>query len=152
MCSGILNRQYFCQKYHVGKISLVSGFLVAQEVLGGRKYPQFFLFSLDRMDVITCLVFTLQDMNEPSNFVVGSTEGCTTNKYDNPPFTPSIVGGSLSQKTLCPSARHGSDLHYNLHSLYGHSELMATQMCVFVYLCVVVYFCVFLFTSVDCKY
>ncbi|KAF6039150.1 GAA [Bugula neritina] len=81
------------------------------------------------------------DMNEPSNFVVGSTEGCTTNKYDNPPFTPSIVGGSLSQKTLCPSARHGSDLHYNLHSLYGHSELMATQMCVFVYLCVAVYFC-----------
>lgn len=27
-------------------------------------------------------------MNEPSNFVEGSTDGCTDNKLDNPPFTP----------------------------------------------------------------
>ena len=27
-------------------------------------------------------------MNEPSNFVEGSVEGCTNNSLDNPPFTP----------------------------------------------------------------
>ncbi|XP_067936400.1 lysosomal alpha-glucosidase-like [Watersipora subatra] len=68
------------------------------------------------------------DMNEPSSFVPGSTEGCTDSKYDNPPYTPGVVGGSLSDKTICPSARHHNGVHYNLHSLYGYSELRASQM------------------------
>ena len=67
-------------------------------------------------------------MNEPSSFVKGSTQGCTTSKYDNPPYIPGVVKHSLSDHTICPSARHKSGLHYNLHSLYGHSELVATQM------------------------
>jgi hypothetical protein len=27
-------------------------------------------------------------MNEPSNFVEGSQDGCTDNSLDNPPFVP----------------------------------------------------------------
>ena len=30
----------------------------------------------------------LQDMNEPSDFVDGSLNQCTSSKYDNPPYTP----------------------------------------------------------------
>ena len=70
---------------------------------------------------------SLKDMNEPSNFVDGSTEGCTKSKYDNPPFTPSVLGGTLIQKTICPSGRHFNGVHYDLHSMYGHSELIASQ-------------------------
>jgi len=32
--------------------------------------------------------FCVQDMNEPSNFVTGSTQGCTSGKLDNPPYVP----------------------------------------------------------------
>ena len=77
------------------------------------------------MTVLFHLYF--KDMNEPSNFVDGSTEGCTKSKYDNPPFTPPLTGGTLIQKTICPSSRHHNGVHYDLHSMYGHSELIASQ-------------------------
>ncbi|XP_022103478.1 lysosomal alpha-glucosidase-like isoform X2 [Acanthaster planci] len=67
------------------------------------------------------------DMNEPSNFVNGSVNGCPQNSWNNPPYTPAIVGGKLSAMTLCPSATQAIGKHYDLHSLYGYSEAIATH-------------------------
>ncbi|KAM3846334.1 lysosomal alpha-glucosidase isoform 3-T3 [Vipera latastei] len=75
------------------------------------------------------------DMNEPSNFVDGSLEGCPDNKLENPPYVPAflpiyfagVVGGTLKAKTLCASSRQKLSSHYNLHSLYGLTETIATH-------------------------
>uniref|UniRef100_A0A670XY36 Lysosomal alpha-glucosidase-like n=1 Tax=Pseudonaja textilis TaxID=8673 RepID=A0A670XY36_PSETE len=67
------------------------------------------------------------DMNEPSNFIDGSTEGCSKGDLDNPPYTPGILGGSLSAKTICASAKQNLSVHYNLHNLYGLMEAKATS-------------------------
>ncbi|CAF0929492.1 unnamed protein product [Adineta ricciae] len=68
------------------------------------------------------------DMNEPSNFVDGSHDGCTMNSLDNPPFTPHVVGGNLTSKTLCPSAQQYLSQHYNLHNMYGYFEAQASNI------------------------
>ncbi|XP_071081834.1 LOW QUALITY PROTEIN: lysosomal alpha-glucosidase-like [Haliotis cracherodii] len=68
------------------------------------------------------------DMNEPSNFVDGSISGCTNNSLDNPPFIPPVIdGSSLFSRTLCPSAQHHISSHYNVHSMYGFSEVRASM-------------------------
>ena len=66
-------------------------------------------------------------MNEPSNFVDGSLNGCTNNSLDNPPYTPGIIGDSLMSKTICPSAKQSLSTHYNLHNMYGYYEAVATN-------------------------
>ncbi|CAF3239220.1 unnamed protein product [Rotaria socialis] len=68
------------------------------------------------------------DMNEPSNFIDGSQDGCTNNSLDKPPFVPNVVGSSLSAKTLCPSAQHALSFHYNLHNMFGYFEAKATNL------------------------
>ncbi|KAL3875953.1 hypothetical protein ACJMK2_033851 [Sinanodonta woodiana] len=68
------------------------------------------------------------DMNEPSNFVEGSTKGCIGNDLDDPPFVPvGIAGGKLTAKTLCASAKQYLSYHYNLHAMYGYGEMVATM-------------------------
>ncbi|XP_012560121.2 lysosomal alpha-glucosidase isoform X1 [Hydra vulgaris] len=67
------------------------------------------------------------DMNEPSSFVDGSSKGCPKNAYDQPPYTPAIIGGTLFQKTLCMNSQQYGGSHYNLHSLYGHLESKVTM-------------------------
>lgn len=66
------------------------------------------------------------DMNEPSNFVDGSTESCPSNSLENPPYTPGVLGGLLRSKTVCASAQQKLSTHYNLHSVYGLMEAKAT--------------------------
>eukprot|EP00118_Oscarella_pearsei_P003129 m.13084 g.13084 ORF g.13084 m.13084 type:complete len:957 (+) comp24471_c0_seq2:156-3026(+) len=67
------------------------------------------------------------DMNEPSNFVPGSTNGCPVSLLNNPPYQPGSLGGKLYDKTLCMSSQQYASLHYNVHSLYGHTEAIATS-------------------------
>eukprot|EP00794_Sanderia_malayensis_P012061 gene12061-13304_t len=67
------------------------------------------------------------DMNEPSNFVVGSLSGCPKSSLETPPYVPSVAGGSLSVQTLCMTAKHYTGRHYDLHSLYGYSEGIVTM-------------------------
>uniref|UniRef100_A0A7N6FL29 Uncharacterized protein n=1 Tax=Anabas testudineus TaxID=64144 RepID=A0A7N6FL29_ANATE len=77
------------------------------------------------------------DMNEPSSFVDGSTNGCPSNSIENPPYTPgeSVLGGLLRGKTVCASAQQKQSLHYNMHSLYGKiytSETVSEEFLPFV--------------------
>ena len=68
------------------------------------------------------------DMNEPSNFYSGTVDGCPAdNQWDNPPYTPSVVGGKLYYRTLCMSAEQYAGRHYDLHNLYGITETMVTN-------------------------
>uniref|UniRef100_A0A674MFS8 Lysosomal alpha-glucosidase n=1 Tax=Takifugu rubripes TaxID=31033 RepID=A0A674MFS8_TAKRU len=67
------------------------------------------------------------DMNEPASFVQGSVEGCPDSELENPPYTPSVVGGRLSSGTLCMSAQQKLSTHYNLHNMYGLTEAFATH-------------------------
>uniref|UniRef100_A0A8C4WGS0 Lysosomal alpha-glucosidase n=1 Tax=Gopherus evgoodei TaxID=1825980 RepID=A0A8C4WGS0_9SAUR len=67
------------------------------------------------------------DMNEPSNFVAGSLDGCPNNKLENPPYVPGVLGGSLRAGTICASSQQYLSSHYNLHSLYGLTEAIASH-------------------------
>lgn len=68
------------------------------------------------------------DMNEPSNMVDGSSKGCPANSpLDHPPYVPHVSGGALYSKTLCTSAKHHGYSHYDVHSLYGLTEMAQTM-------------------------
>ncbi|EMP39291.1 Lysosomal alpha-glucosidase [Chelonia mydas] len=67
------------------------------------------------------------DMNEPSNFVAGSLDGCPNNKLENPPYVPGVMGGTLQAGTICASSQQYLSSHYNLHSLYGLTEAIASH-------------------------
>jgi len=77
------------------------------------------------------------DMNEPSNFdtnIYSDKLHCPVNKYDDPPYeTMAAHTGTvkrLSDKTICMITKQGDDgefLHYDVHSLYGYTEAIATK-------------------------
>ncbi|ESP01428.1 hypothetical protein LOTGIDRAFT_212916 [Lottia gigantea] len=68
------------------------------------------------------------DMNEISNFVAGSINGCPTNSsLENPPYLPAINGNKLSVNTLCLTAQQYLSSQYNVHNLYGFTETRATH-------------------------
>ncbi|EEZ99945.2 lysosomal alpha-glucosidase [Tribolium castaneum] len=67
------------------------------------------------------------DMNEPSNFLSGSFNGCPKTSLDSPPYLPSVDGGALNYKTMCMSAKHYAGLHYNVHNLFGFTEAIVTS-------------------------
>ncbi|NXA19815.1 LYAG glucosidase, partial [Ibidorhyncha struthersii] len=70
------------------------------------------------------------DMNEPSNFVEGSQDGCPDNSLERPPYVPGVFGGRLQAGTICASSQQYLSSHYNLHSLYGLTEAIASHDCI----------------------
>lgn len=107
-------------------------------------------------------------MNEPSNFVEGSQDGCPNNSLEQPPYVPGtggeyqplpggarsprrnpgmlrsqpsrlrahphhrpsrigVFGGRLRAGTICASSQQYLSSHYNLHSLYGLTEAIASH-------------------------
>ncbi|XP_041341660.1 lysosomal alpha-glucosidase isoform X2 [Pyrgilauda ruficollis] len=67
------------------------------------------------------------DMNEPSNFVEGSQDGCPNNNLEHPPYMSGVFGGRLQAGTICASSQQYLSSHYNLHSLYGLTEAIASH-------------------------
>ncbi|XP_040830836.1 sucrase-isomaltase, intestinal [Ochotona curzoniae] len=70
------------------------------------------------------------DMNEVSNFVQGSNQGCNDNTLNYPPYTPAILDKLLYSKTLCMDAVQAWGRQYDVHSLYGYSMAIATERAV----------------------
>uniref|UniRef100_A0A665W3A9 alpha-glucosidase n=1 Tax=Echeneis naucrates TaxID=173247 RepID=A0A665W3A9_ECHNA len=69
----------------------------------------------------------LQDMNEVANFKKGSNKGCADNNLNYPPYTPKILDEVMYSKTLCMDAKQAWGNHYDVHSLYGYSMVLATE-------------------------
>ncbi|XP_071998992.1 sucrase-isomaltase, intestinal [Engystomops pustulosus] len=67
------------------------------------------------------------DMNEVSNFVRGSRNGCADNKWNHPPYTPAILDRVMFSKTLCMDAKQAWGSHYDVHSLYGYAMALSTE-------------------------
>nr|XP_057936355.1 sucrase-isomaltase, intestinal [Doryrhamphus excisus] len=67
------------------------------------------------------------DMNEVANFKKGSTKGCADNNLNYPPYTPKILDKVMYSKTLCMDAKQAWGNHYDAHSLYGYSMVLATE-------------------------
>ncbi|KAM3616402.1 uncharacterized protein V6R79_017274 [Siganus canaliculatus] len=68
------------------------------------------------------------DMNEVSSFVKGSKDGCVDNNLNYPPFTPNILDNVMYSKTLCMDAQQAWGNHYDVHSLYAYSMVLATEV------------------------
>ncbi|TMS07815.1 Maltase-glucoamylase, intestinal [Larimichthys crocea] len=67
------------------------------------------------------------DMNEVANFKKGSNKGCAVNDLNYPPYTPKILDEVMYSKTLCMDAKQAWGNHYDVHSLYGYSMVLATE-------------------------
>lgn len=67
------------------------------------------------------------DMNEVANFKKGSVKGCADNNLNYPPYTPKILDAVMYSKTLCMDAKQKWGNHYDVHSLYGYSMVLASE-------------------------
>ncbi|KAM6931697.1 sucrase-isomaltase, intestinal isoform 1-T2 [Lycodopsis pacificus] len=67
------------------------------------------------------------DMNEVASFQKGSNKGCADNNLNYPPYTPKILDEVMYSKTLCMDAKQAWGNHYDVHSLYGYSMVLATE-------------------------
>ncbi|KAK7798778.1 hypothetical protein U0070_005760 [Myodes glareolus] len=67
------------------------------------------------------------EMDELSTLLQGSNVKCDSNNLNYPPFTPSVLDGSLLVGTLCMDTEFYSGLHYDVHSIYGYTMSRVTD-------------------------
>ncbi|KAG3277339.1 putative maltase-glucoamylase 2 (putative) [Ictidomys tridecemlineatus] len=67
------------------------------------------------------------EMDEVTSFLQDSGHTCESNSLNFPPFTPGILDHLLFARTLCMDTEFYWGLHYDVHSLYGHSMARATH-------------------------
>ncbi|XP_075810057.1 putative maltase-glucoamylase 2 [Microtus pennsylvanicus] len=68
------------------------------------------------------------EMDELSTLLQGSNVRCDSNDLNSPPFTPSVLDGSLLVGTLCMDTEFYSGLHYDVHSIYGYTMSRVTDL------------------------
>ncbi|XP_076769599.1 putative maltase-glucoamylase 2 [Arvicanthis niloticus] len=69
------------------------------------------------------------EMDELATLSQGSNDNkCESNNLNSPPFTPSVLDGSLLAGTLCMDTEFYLGLHYDVHSLYGYTMARATNL------------------------
>ncbi|XP_036301753.1 sucrase-isomaltase, intestinal [Pipistrellus kuhlii] len=73
------------------------------------------------------------DMNEPSSFIHGSTTSCRNQGLNYPPYMPALTKRheGLHFRTMCMETEQiledgTSVLHYDVHNLYGWSQMKPT--------------------------
>ncbi|XP_045463222.1 lysosomal alpha-glucosidase-like isoform X2 [Harmonia axyridis] len=67
------------------------------------------------------------DMNEPSNMIQGSLNGCPDSELETPPYLPNVLENSLNKKTICMTAKQYAGVQYDLHNVFGISETNITS-------------------------
>uniref|UniRef100_G1QQE1 Maltase-glucoamylase 2 (putative) n=1 Tax=Nomascus leucogenys TaxID=61853 RepID=G1QQE1_NOMLE len=68
------------------------------------------------------------EMNEVSSLLQASDNQCESNNLNFPPFLPRVLDHLLFARTLCMDTEFHEGLHYDIHSLYGHSMARSTNL------------------------
>jgi lysosomal alpha-glucosidase len=68
------------------------------------------------------------DMNDPSNEVDGSLDGCVGNGLDYPVYVPGDDLDPIFKKTVCMSAKHKRGSHLHFHNLYSTLQALVTDL------------------------
>ncbi|XP_030789258.1 putative maltase-glucoamylase-like protein FLJ16351 [Rhinopithecus roxellana] len=68
------------------------------------------------------------EMNEVSSLLQASNDQCESNDLNFPPFLPRVLDHLLFARTLCMDMEFYGGLHYDIHSLYGHSMARTTNL------------------------
>nr|XP_011721910.1 putative maltase-glucoamylase-like protein FLJ16351 [Macaca nemestrina] len=68
------------------------------------------------------------EMNEVASLLQASNDQCESNNLNFPPFLPRVLDHLLFARTLCMDTEFHGGLHYDIHSLYGHSMARTTNL------------------------
>uniref|UniRef100_A0A2K5Z9C6 Maltase-glucoamylase 2 (putative) n=1 Tax=Mandrillus leucophaeus TaxID=9568 RepID=A0A2K5Z9C6_MANLE len=68
------------------------------------------------------------EMNEVASLLQASNDQCESNNLNFPPFLPRVLDHLLFARTLCMDTEFQGGLHYDIHSLYGHSMARTTNL------------------------
>lgn len=110
----------------VGKVWNDSGRTVFPDFSKGKDTIDFWTKQFERFQKEVAFDGAWIDMNDISNFVAGSIDGCPQDsELEHPAYLPG--GETLNTHTLCMSAQHHVGPEYDEHNLYSFYEAIATH-------------------------